>query len=236
MTPLALTLHVRRPAGWIAYQVQVPDDATVLDALQAAWQQDTSLVFRHACHHTSCGSCGMRINGLERLACATPVSAAARGGQITLEPLRNFPVIADLAVDISGFFTNLGRAGYQLLQPDESRATFSPCDDAGEQPFERFQNCIECGLCISACPAAATDADYLGPAPLAALFHAGMAGGPDLPAAAGEHGVWRCHSAFECNEVCPTGVNPGSQIMRLRRSLLLSQSFFATRSHKKETL
>ena len=32
-----------------------------------------------------------------------------------------------------------------------------------------------------------------------------------------EHGLWRCHSAFECTEVCPYEVDPAGAIMRLKR-------------------
>jgi succinate dehydrogenase / fumarate reductase iron-sulfur subunit len=86
---------------------------------------------------------------------------------------------------------------------------------------QQFVNCIECGLCISACPIAGTDNDYLGPAVLAAAQ-------PNMERAevrlqvAGPHGVWRCHSAFECTEVCPAGVEPGTAIMNLRKELVIS--------------
>jgi succinate dehydrogenase/fumarate reductase-like Fe-S protein len=38
----------------------------------------------------------------------------------------------------------------------------------------------------------------------------------------GPNGVWRCHSAFECTEVCPMGVEPATAIMNLRKELLIS--------------
>ena len=42
-----------------------------------------------------------------------------------------------------------------------------------------------------------------------------------LALADGEHGVWRCHSAFECTEVCPQGVDPAGRIAALRRELTM---------------
>ena len=39
-----------------------------------------------------------------------------------------------------------------------------------------------------------------------------------------EHGLWRCHGAFECTEVCPAGVDPAREIMTLR-SHLISQPY-----------
>ena len=38
--------------------------------------------------------------------------------------------------------------------------------------FNRFENCIECGICMSACPTMAADDKFLGPAGLAAIYRA----------------------------------------------------------------
>ena len=192
---------------WQEFHVRVPEDAYVLDALEAAWRQDASLMFRHACHHASCGSCGMRIQGRERLACITPAFGVARRGVIRLEPLRNFSVVADLAVD----------TGPLAIKLERVRARVTTEDQAGQ----RLESCIECGLCISACPVAATNRDYLGPAVLAAASH-NMGDADVRSLVEGQNGVWRCHSAFECTEVCPAGVEPATAIMNLRKDLLVS--------------
>jgi succinate dehydrogenase / fumarate reductase iron-sulfur subunit len=213
-----LTLRIKRTSrpvagksprdDWQEFHVSIPENAYVLDALEAAWAQDSSLMFRHSCHHASCGSCGMRIQGCEGLACITPAFGAGRGGVLRLEPLRNFPVLADLVVDMSALAHKLEGVGAHIL----TQAA------AGQM---RFENCIECGLCISACPIAATSGQYLGPAVLAAA-----ARNMDFPEVRsqvnGENGVWRCHSAFECTQVCPAAVEPASAIMNLRKNLLLS--------------
>ena len=212
-----LILQIRRTArakqgesirsAWQEFRVRVSEDAYVLDALEAAWRQDSSLLFRHACHHASCGSCGMRIQGRERLACITSAFEIVRRGVIRLEPLRNFPVVADLVVDISPLAEKLERVRAHVIIDGET---------AG-----RFESCIECGLCISACPVAATSRDYLGPAVLAAAKR--NMGDPQVRSLVeGQDGVWRCHSAFECTEVCPAGVEPATAIMNLRKDLLVS--------------
>ena len=85
--------------------------------------------------------------------------------------------------------------------------------------------CIECGICMSACPTVAADEKFLGPAGLAAIYRARQeTDDPQevthlLALADGEHGVWRCHSAFECTEACPQAVDPAGKIMALRREL-----------------
>jgi len=204
-----LILQIRRTsrAKEQEFNVRVPEDAYVLDALEAAWRQDASLMFRHACHHASCGSCGMRIQGRERLACITPAFEGAGRNVIRLEPLRNFAVVADLAVD----------TGPLAIKLERVRARVTTGDQAGQ----RFESCIECGLCISACPVAATNRDYLGPAVLAASSH-NMGDADVRSLVEGQNGVWRCHSAFECTEVCPAGVEPATAIMNLRKDLLVS--------------
>src|ERR1044071_6430832 len=142
------TFRASSSSYWQEFQITLHEDAYVLDALEAAWRQDASLMFRHSCHHASCGSCGIRIQGRERLSCITPAFEVARGGVLRLEPLRNFPIVADLVVDTSSLSQKLEAVKAHITIETESS--------------QRFVNCIECGLCISACPIAATDNDYLG--------------------------------------------------------------------------
>lgn len=192
---------------WQEYHIRLPEDAYVLDALEAAWRQDPSLMYRHSCHHASCGSCGIRIQGRECLSCITSAFGIARAGVLRLEPLRNFRVVADLVVDISPLSQKLEAVKAAITTRVETS--------------QRFVNCIECGLCISACPIAATDSEYLGPAVLAAA-QSNMNGADVRSQVEGPNGVWRCHSAFECTEVCPAGVEPATAIMNMRKELLIS--------------
>lgn len=192
---------------WQEFHVTLPKQAYVLDALEAAWRQDSSLMFRHSCHHASCGSCGIRIQGREGLSCITPAFSAARRGALRLEPLRNFPVSADLVVDMNPLAQKLERVKARVVT------------DIGSA--QRFESCIECGLCLSACPVAATSGDYLGPAVLAAARR--NLDDPEVRSQVeGQNGVWRCHSTFECTEVCPAGVEPASAIMNLRKDLMFA--------------
>lgn len=202
-----LTLLIRRTSGWQEFHVTVPERAYVLDALEAAWKQDATLMFRHSCHHASCGSCGVRVQGSERLSCITPAFEVARRGTLRIEPLRNFPVIADLVVDTSPLSLKLEKVKAHLIIEVESA--------------QHFVNCIECGLCISACPVSATSKDYLGPAVLAAAAQT-MDDSEVRSQVEGQNGIWRCHGAFECTEVCPAGVEPAAAIMNLRKELLIS--------------
>ncbi|MGZ5485596.1 MAG: 2Fe-2S iron-sulfur cluster-binding protein, partial [Nitrososphaeraceae archaeon] len=56
------------------FQVPVRRWTTVLDALlDAKSYQDNSIAIRYSCRMASCGSCGMKINGIPRLACYTKI-------------------------------------------------------------------------------------------------------------------------------------------------------------------
>ena len=58
------------------FQVEPKPGWTVLDALRHIKDtQDGTLAFRRSCRHGICGSCGMTINGMNRLACETQIAA-----------------------------------------------------------------------------------------------------------------------------------------------------------------
>lgn len=221
------------------FTVQVEDSAHVIDVIDAVWAvHDHSLTFRRACHHSSCGSCALRIDGVEKLPCITRLTDVWDGhSPLRLDPLRNFPIVSDLVVDVSGFFQRMSASNMVITRKSESFLPLSVDDltgvvqpEAVELPdnlsrFNRFENCIECGICMSACPTMAVDDKFLGPAGLAAIYRACQeTSDPQeaahlLALADGEHGVWRCHSAFECTEACPQAVDPAGKIMALRREL-----------------
>ncbi len=207
------------------FDVAVGPRSTILDALVAIRrQQDPSLTFRHSCFHASCGTCGMRVDGREGLACVTPVPA---GDEVVVEPLDNLPVVSDLVVDMSAFFDDLDEAGRPLIRRSEkvpAAVTAEGIDESG-----RFEDCLECGICLSACPIAGSDPRYVGPAALAAAWRVveeprGRDPGPVVRLMDDEQAAWRCHLAWECSEACPSDVDPATAIMRLRRSATVARA------------
>jgi succinate dehydrogenase / fumarate reductase, iron-sulfur subunit len=198
---------------------------TVLDALLAVRRhQDSSLTVRHSCLHGSCGTCGMRVNGREVLACVTRI--VELGDPVVVEPLAGAVLAGDLVVDMEHVYRRLEPVGRPLVRASERAGNRDGKADKGSVPedLERFEDCIECGLCLSACPVAG-DSRFLGPAALAAAERVlEEPRGADTRAVLGlvddAHGAWRCHTAFECSAVCPGGVGPGEAIMRLRGRLL----------------
>lgn len=213
MVSVRVRLVVRRwKQGWERprydfFDVEADPEESVLDLIErVSLVYDRTLVFEHACHHGVCGGCGMVINGVEKLACVTKVGEAARKGMLLVEPLHGFEVISDLAVDKSRMFSKYP-VNPQTLEPLT----------AG---LEKLYDCIECGLCYSACPIANTYRAYLGPSVLAMAYHRAVSGDAIPSNVAESNGVWACHAAFDCSEKCPVNFRPGEKIMKLRRLLL----------------
>jgi succinate dehydrogenase/fumarate reductase iron-sulfur protein len=204
------------------YPLEVDPEEYVLDGIERIWAyQDRSLTYRHACHHSTCGACGMRINGVEKLTCITTIRSVTHNhGTIRVEPLRNFPIQSDLVVDVAPFFQRLEATGLsQVALLDEANLGYEKEVPAEDRKVNRLVDCIECGLCISACPGSLTSAGYQGPAVMAAAQHVyHQTHDPALiDLVDSEDGLWRCHSAFECSAVCPSNVDPAWRIMDMRK-------------------
>jgi succinate dehydrogenase/fumarate reductase iron-sulfur protein len=211
------------------FSLEIDPEEYVLDAVERIWAfQDRSLTFQHACHHSVCGACGMRVNGIEKLTCITKIKDVTQnGGVLKVEPMRNFNVVSDLVVDMAPFYSRLEKAEAKPVLPLSEAPTTAGIGKGkkpsknGKEEIIRLVDCIECGLCISACPIASTHPDYLGPAILAAVQIQGLDKAPHLlDYVDNAEGVWRCHSAYECTEVCPSYVEPAWRIMDLRKQVV----------------
>jgi succinate dehydrogenase / fumarate reductase iron-sulfur subunit len=201
------------PPAFSTYELTPAPDWSVLDALeQIRIHQEPSLMYRRACHHASCGTCACTINDVERLACKTKL--ADLGTQtITLEPLHCFLRIGDLVTARSELF--------RFMQPDWS---YLQADELllgdHDRTITKFENCIECGCCVAACPVARKNRRFLGPVVLSAI-HQEMKKNPStenglLSIAASPDGETLCQRNVACSRVCPTGVYPARHIKALR--------------------
>ncbi len=212
-----------------SYRVPVSRWTTVLDALIYAKERlDSSVAIRYSCRMASCGSCGMKINGIPRLACYTKISELGTH-TITCEPLPNFPLIRDLVTDFQEFFDHHKKIQpyIQNLHPDPSIDKLSEFEQTPQQvdEFLQFSYCIKCGLCYSACPTVATDTKFPGPQALAQAYRYFADSRDDavekrLSIVDDKHGIWRCHFAGSCSKVCPKGVDPALGIQMLRSHMM----------------
>ena len=106
MTPDSLKVTIERaPGAQSVFDVPAYENQTVLDVVSWVQQNaDPTLSYRFACRVGMCGSCAMMVNGVPRWTCRTHISKVLSGNAVTIGPLRNLPVIKDLAVDMDPFF------------------------------------------------------------------------------------------------------------------------------------
>ncbi len=197
-----------------AYQVQSDDNTSVLDALQQVQQQDPGLSFRWSCRMAICGSCGVMVNGVPKLGCQTFLRDYPAGLVIT--PLSNFAVEKDLIVDMEPFLEHLSAIKPWLIT---TAGGTQPHVQTPQQlsKYQQFANCINCGLCYSACPQFGLNPEFRGPAALA-LAHRYNLDSRDqgkaqrMPELNAKNGVWSCTFVGFCSEVCPKKVDPAAAI------------------------
>lgn len=213
--------------GFSEFTVPYEKWTTVLDAiLEAKKHLDHSVAVRYSCRQATCGSCGMMINGRPRLACFTKISEL-ESETVTVEPMSNFPVIRDLAVRFDRLFGAHRSVRPYLMREDTEKDSGKeyPQSPAELEQYIQFANCIKCGLCNAACPTMATDSSFLGPQALAQAYRY-VADSRDkgkesrLKVIDDSHGIWRCHFAGSCSQVCPKGVDPAMGIQLLRGYML----------------
>jgi fumarate reductase iron-sulfur subunit len=201
---------------------------TVLDVVtEIQREQDATLSYRFACRVGMCGSCAMVVNGRPRWTCRTRVSEAIGDStQLRLEPLRNFTVVKDLAVEMTDFFDKW-RDAQAYFVPGERRKDFhvvppsTPQRSAADASIE----CIGCGVCHSACDVVAWDQEYLGPAALNrawTLVNDVRDAGNEarLDAVSGSAGCHACHVHMNCTQFCPRAIAPTYSIAGLKRAMM----------------
>jgi len=215
-----LILRIARGPHWLEAEVEAEPGLSLLDALEtlrAGAGGDRGLLYRHSCHHGSCGTCGALVDGAERLMCLTSLESLLPG-PVTIEPLRKAQLIGDLAVLPSALFSSLPEGSGYLRSSDVAHRA----SEQGSGPTERMEACIECGLCLSACPVP-EERPFVGPAALAAADRdreeRPSREDEALAFAARPDGVAACDRRFACSRACPQGLAPGRRIEALRRSL-----------------
>src|SRR5207253_5081682 len=211
------------------YEVPRHESQTVLDVVTYVQRHlDPSLAYRFACRVGMCGSCAMTDNGRPRWTCRTRVAAAlASATALRLEPLRNFTVVRDLAVDIRAFFDKW-QAAKGHFEP-----AAQPADDYGIVPPTSSQRqaadagieCIGCGICHSACDVVTWNPDYLGPAALNRAWTLvndvrDQGNAARMDAVSAGSGCHLCHTHMNCTEFCPKGLAPTYAIAGLKRAMV----------------
>jgi succinate dehydrogenase iron-sulfur subunit len=204
------------------YEVPLRPDWTVLDALNYIKENiDGTLSYRWSCRMGICGSCGMTVNGDPSLTCATFLTELR--SPVRVEPLRNFPVIRDLVIEMTDFMHKLSRVMPWLIADEDEPA---PEKEHLQTPaqldaYKQFSMCINCMLCYAACPVYGLDSDFVGPAAIALAQRYNLDSRDEgererLTVLSAPEGVWSCTFVGECSRACPKGVDPAVAIQRYK--------------------
>jgi fumarate reductase (CoM/CoB) subunit B len=215
-----LAVKVRRsevpPGGDVYQEFRVPYQKwmRVLDALNwIAENAATDLAFRWFCGSKMCGTCAVRMNGREVLACWEAVEP-----DMIIEPLRNLPVIRDLVVDRSRYEDKVASLE-PWIERREPYAQFpEPLTHKQMKDASKALDCISCMCCYSACPVIGLGnlTDFAGPAPLVQLGQTALdpRNDPEKVRRSLElTGIFNCVSCYKCEEVCPAGIPIVSRVI-----------------------
>jgi succinate dehydrogenase / fumarate reductase, iron-sulfur subunit len=205
------------------YEIEAPEWACLLDCLDIVKDRvDGTLAYRKSCRMMICGSCGMRMDGRAILACRERMKPIVDRGHVpVVSAMGNMPVVKDLAVDMTPFWSKVKAMKPWLDSGFEERPEREFRHSQEEMnPIHKEALCIMCGCCVSECNSMEADPEFFGPAALAKGFR--FVGDPRdrakverLESYNDEHGIWDCTRCYFCNERCPKGVDPRDAIAKL---------------------
>jgi fumarate reductase iron-sulfur subunit len=173
--------------------------------------QDNSLTFRCGCKSGVCGSCAIRVNGVERLACKTTLK-----DNDLIEPIKNCTVIKDLVVDVSHETFLIQRMGLSIIENNN-------IDKVTQEDIKKIDlqsNCILCNSCYSSCPVYDVNKSFLGPFALTrALRYVNdkkLENRVLILDSIQTSGIWDCTLCSACTLVCPQNIDPKADIVQLQ--------------------
>jgi len=194
----------------IEMEYEVDPQKTLLENLNHIKEKiDPTLTFSQGCRSGVCGSCAVRLNGKEVLACEAKVSE----GDL-VEPLSFLEVVRDLVTAKADSQTIARAKGFLVQNSGEA------LDEEGEKAIQRQSDCILCHSCYSSCPVYESKPSFLGPFALTRSYRYVV---DKREAAKKEHidavvhdGIWDCTLCGNCSEVCPMGIDPKNDILMLQ--------------------
>ncbi|MEZ4692440.1 MAG: 2Fe-2S iron-sulfur cluster-binding protein [Aliarcobacter sp.] len=171
---------------------------------------DSTLTFRCGCKSGVCGSCAVKVNGIEKLACRTKINQ-----NDLIEPLSNINIIKDLVIDVSHETF--------LLDKVKSYIDINSNKEINQEDIEKIDlqsNCILCNSCYSSCPIYNINKDFIGPFALTrALRYVDdkkLKDKKEILNNIQTNGIWDCTLCGECSLVCPQSIDPKADILKLQ--------------------
>jgi succinate dehydrogenase / fumarate reductase iron-sulfur subunit len=206
------------------YTLQMAEGATVLDGLfKIRDEVDGTVGFRASCLRGYCGDCMIRVNNSARLACTAKLSAfTQKGPEISLDPLRNVPVLKDLVFDWDAFMWNKIKTVNPWMESDETASDGENIiPDDTMRDLRKVMSCYYCGMCDEGCTVLPVDFHFLGPAALTKAYRfvfdpRDKQAEDRFKVLEGPKGIWDCVHCFEADEHCPRAIEPTKRIIALR--------------------
>jgi succinate dehydrogenase / fumarate reductase iron-sulfur subunit len=199
----------------------------VLDVLLTIKNKfDETLTLRRSCREGVCGSDGMNINGKNRLACTTHLTALDE--PVVIRPLPGLPVIRDLVVDMTQFYDQYNKAKPYLINDQPAPATERLQSPEERAKLDGLYECILCACCTTSCPSFWWNPDkYMGPAALLQSYRF-IADSRDtateerLADLADPFSLFRCRGIMNCVDACPKDLNPLEAINHIKDKMVES--------------
>ena len=206
------------------FHLEVEPTDRVLDLLEKVkGYEDGTLSFRRSCAHGVCGSCAMRINGQNRLACKTLVKDLG-SNKITVEPILGMPVLKDMIVDMDPFFDSYKKVMPFFIndEPAPSQERIQSIEE--RERFDETTKCILCGACTTSCPSFWANDEYLGPSAIVNahrfIFDSRDRGAAERLAILNDQfGVYRCRTIFNCTLACPRDIQITQAIGEIKKAI-----------------
>lgn len=192
-------------------QHEVEESNSLLETLNSIKKEkDASLCFRSGCKSGICGSCALRVNGIERLACKTKIN-----DNDLIEPIKNSEILKDLITNIDYEEKVIKQTNSYLEEYSKEMIT-----SKDEKQIDLQSNCILCQSCYSSCPIYDVNKDFLGPYALTRALRyfddKKVSNKENILNSIQDNGIWDCTLCSNCTMVCPQFIDPKSDILNLR--------------------
>ncbi len=195
------------------YSAEVSEGMVVLDAVhQIQAKQANDLACRWNCKAGKCGSCSAEVNGMPRLMCMTRLSEIPLDKPVTIEPMKAFPLLRDLATDVSwNFRVKKKIKPFKPRPPDAPDGTWRMAQ-ADIDRVQEFRKCVECFLCQDVCHVLREHRkheEFIGPRFL--IYTAALEMHPldtenRLEELKQSQGIGYCNITKCCTKVCPESI------------------------------
>ncbi|MBN2816290.1 MAG: succinate dehydrogenase/fumarate reductase iron-sulfur subunit [Campylobacterales bacterium] len=206
-----MKIEIFRESGFVSYERELKDITLLKFLEEIKTKEDNSLAFSSGCRSSVCGSCAVRVNGKEVLACSYKVKDGDK-----VEPLKNCEVLRDLAVNMDKAYSFNAKAKAWMQEHTSTQGITQ--DD--EKRNEIQSDCILCSSCYSACPVYSVNESFLGPFALTRSWKYVTDKRQDEEyekiEAVQNSGIWDCTLCNECTVVCPQGISSKADIEKLR--------------------